>query len=117
MYRPEEICMVRRTVVTGPGTDGRVFGSRTKGETMVGVEAKVKEVLLEILDIKEDEIVPTARLIDDLKAASIDIVDILAALENAFDVEVDEAQVMKLHTVQDAVDVFKAAIAAKEETP
>jgi acyl carrier protein len=84
---------------------------------MVGVEAKVKEVLLEILDIKEDEIVPTARLIDDLKAASIDIVDILAALENAFDVEVDEAQAMKLQTVQDAIDVFKAAIAAKEEAP
>jgi acyl carrier protein len=84
---------------------------------MVGVEAKVKELLLEILDIKEDEIVPTARLIDDLKAASIDIVDILAALENAFDVEVDEAQAMKLQTVQDAIDVFKAAIAAKEEAP
>ena len=83
----------------------------------MGVEAKVKEVLLEILDIKEDEIVPTARLIDDLKAASIDIVDILAALENAFDVEVDEAQAMKLQTVQDAIDVFKAAIAAKEEAP
>ena len=84
---------------------------------MVGVEAKVKEVLLEILDIKEDEIVPTARLIDDLKAASIDIVDILAALENAFDVEVDEAEVMKLQTVQDAIDVFKAAIAVKDEAP
>jgi acyl carrier protein len=117
MYRPEAICIMRRAVVTGPGTNGRVFGARTKGEMMVGVEAKVKEVLLDVLDIKEDEIVPTARLIDDLKAASIDMVDILAALENAFDVEVDEAQVMKLQTVQDAIDVFKAAIAAKDEAP
>jgi acyl carrier protein len=83
---------------------------------MVGVEAKVKEVLLEILDIKEDEIIPTARLGDDLRAASIDIVDIVAALENAFDVDVDEAQFIKLRTVQDAIDVFKAAIAAKDET-
>jgi acyl carrier protein len=96
-------------------TDRRLFGSRAKGETMVGVEAKVKEVLLEILDIKEDDIVPTARLSDDLKAASIDIVDILTALENAFDVDVDETQAMKLQTVQDAIDVFKAAIAAKDK--
>jgi acyl carrier protein len=106
---------MRRAVVTGLVTDRRLFGSRTKGETMVGVEAKVKEVLLEILDIKEDDIVPTARLSDDLNAASIDIVDILTALENAFDVDVDEAQVMKLQTVQDAIDVFKAAIAAKDK--
>jgi acyl carrier protein len=82
---------------------------------MVGVGAKVKEVLLEILDIKEDEIVPTARFSDDLKATSIDIVEIVAALQNAFDVDVDEAQVMKLQTVQDAVDFFKAAIAVKDE--
>jgi len=115
VYHPEEVCSMRWAVVTGLGTDGRVLGSRTKGGTMVGVEAKVKEVLLEVLDINEDEIVPTARLSDDLKAASIDIVDIVAALENAFDVDVDEAQVMKLQTVQDAIDVFKAAIAAKDK--
>ena len=82
---------------------------------MVGVEAKVKEVLLEILDIKENEIVATARLNDDLNAASIDLVDIVAALENTFDVDVDEAQVMKLQTVQDTIDIFKAAIAAKDQ--
>lgn len=81
----------------------------------VGVEAKVKEVLLEILDIKDDDIVPTAKLNDDLNAASIDLVDIIAALENAFDVDVDEAQVMKLQTVQDTIDIFKAAIAAKDK--
>jgi acyl carrier protein len=82
---------------------------------MVGVEAKVKEVLLEILDINEEEIVPTARFSDDLKATSIDIVEIVTALQNTFDVDVDEAQVMKLLTVQDAVDLFKAAVAARDE--
>jgi acyl carrier protein len=94
-------------------------GASVRGEDergmMVGVEAKVKEVLLEILDINEDDIVPTAKLSDDLKAASIDLVDIIAALENVFDVDVDEAQVMKLQTVQDTIDIFKAAIAAKNQ--
>jgi len=82
----------------------------------VGVEAKGEEVLLEVLDIEEDMIVPTARLSDDLKAASIDIVDIVAALENAFDVDVDEAQIMNMQTVQDAICIFNAAIAAKDKT-
>jgi acyl carrier protein len=82
---------------------------------MVGVEAKVKEVLLAILDIKEDDLIPTAKLDDDLHAASIDLVDIIAALENAFDVDVEEAQVMKLQTVQDTIDIFIAAIAAKDQ--
>jgi acyl carrier protein len=80
---------------------------------MEDVEAKVKEILLEILDIKEEEIVPTARFVDDLKATSIDLVEIVTALQNTFDVDIDEAQVVKLQTVQDAVDFLKAAIAAK----
>jgi acyl carrier protein len=93
----------------------RMLGAGTKRGTMVGVAAKVKEVLLEVLDITEDDIVPSAKLSDDLQAASIDIVDIVAALENAFDVDVDEAQVMKLQTVQDAIDIFTAAIAARDQ--
>jgi acyl carrier protein len=80
---------------------------------MEDVEAKVKEVLLEILDIKPEEIVPTARFVDDLQATSIDLVEIVAVLQNTFDVDIDEAQVARLRTVQDAVDFFQAAIAAK----
>jgi acyl carrier protein len=80
---------------------------------MEGVEAKVKEVLLEILDIKPEEIIPTARFVDDLQATSIDLVEIVAVLQNSFDVDIDEAQVARLRTVQDAVDFCQAAIAAK----
>jgi acyl carrier protein len=80
---------------------------------MEDVEAKVTEVLLEILDIRPAEIVPTARFVDDLQATSIDLVEIVAVLQNTFDVDIDEAQVARLRTVQDAVDFFQAAIAAK----
>jgi acyl carrier protein len=82
---------------------------------MEAVEAKMKEVLLEILDIKAEDIVPTARFVDDLRATSIDLVEIVAALQNAFDVEIGEAQVARLRTVQDAVDFFKAAIGGERE--
>ena len=80
---------------------------------MEDVEAKVTEVLLEILDIKPEDIVPTARFVDDLQATSIDLVEIVAVLQNTFDVDIDEAQVARLRTVQDAMDFFQAAIAAK----
>ena len=80
---------------------------------MEDVEAKVKEVLLEILDIQPEEIVPTARFADDLRATSIDLVEIVAVLQNTLDVDIDETQVARLRTVQDAVDFFQAAIAAK----
>jgi len=83
---------------------------------MKGVEAKVTEVLLEILDIKPEDIVPTARFVDDLQATSIDLVEIVAVLQNTFDVDVDEAQVARLRTVQDTMDLFQAAIAAKRGT-
>jgi acyl carrier protein len=82
---------------------------------MEDVEGKVTEVLLEILDIQPEEIVPTARFVDDLQATSIDLVEIVAVLQNTFDVDIDEAQVARLRMVQDAVDFFQAAIAAKRE--
>jgi acyl carrier protein len=80
---------------------------------MEDVEAKVKEVLLEILDITGEEIVPAARFVEDLQATSIDLVEIVAVLQNTFEVDIEEAQVARLRTVQDAVDFFQAAIAAK----
>ena len=80
----------------------------------MNVEQKVKEILLDILDIKEEEIVPSATFIDDLKATSIDLVEILTAFQNAFDINIDESQASKLRTVQDAIDLLKSAIAQKE---
>ena len=80
---------------------------------MEDVEAKVKEALLEILDIRPEEIVPTAKFVDDLRATSIDLVEIVAMLQNTFDVDIDEAQVARLRTVQDAVEFFQAAVTAK----
>ncbi|MBI4587217.1 MAG: acyl carrier protein [Candidatus Rokubacteria bacterium] len=77
------------------------------------VEEQVKEILLRILDIKEQDIVPTATFIDDLGASSIDLVEIFTAFENTFDVEIREGAVSKSKTVQDAIDVLKVALDQK----
>lgn len=80
---------------------------------MENVEEKVKSVLLEVLDVKPEAIVPTASFIDDLNATSIDIVEILTALQNTFDVNISDEEAQKIQTVQDAVNFLKAAIAQK----
>jgi len=77
------------------------------------VEEKVRNVLLGVLDVKPEAIVPTASFIDDLNATSIDIVEILTALQNTFDVNISDDEAEKIQTVQDAVNFLKAAIGEK----
>jgi len=79
----------------------------------MSVEEKVKEIFLEILDVKEEDIVPTARFIDDLGATSIDLVEIFTAIQNTFDVNISEEQASKLTTVQEAVAYLQSVIAQK----
>lgn len=81
---------------------------------MPDVAERVKEILLEILDIKAEDIVLTARLLEDLHATSIDFVEILTALQNTFRVEIDEAGAAKVETVQDTIDLLREGIARKE---
>jgi acyl carrier protein len=81
---------------------------------LANVEEEVKQILLSILDVKPEEIVPTATIIDDLRATSIDLVEIVTAIQNQFDVNISEEEAQKIRTVQDAVDLLKAAIAKKE---
>lgn len=81
---------------------------------MATVEEQLKEILLEILDVKPEDIVPTASFVDDLGATSIDIVEILTAMQNSFDVNVTDDTAGKIRTVQDAVDLLRAAIAQKD---
>ena len=81
---------------------------------MVDVEQKVKEILLEILDVKEADIVPAATFLDDLGATSIDIVEILTAAQNTFDINIDETQASKIKTVQDAIDQIQLALNQKQ---
>jgi len=81
---------------------------------VANVEEKVKEIVLQILDVKTEEIVPTATFIDDLNATSIDLVEIATALQNTFDVDFTEEEAEKLGSVQDALDLLKTALARKE---
>jgi acyl carrier protein len=84
-------------------------------ELRMSIEDKVKEILLEILDVKEEDIVPQASLTDNLGATSIDLVEIRTAFENTFDINIDDARASNFKTVQDAIDLLAAAIQRKEK--
>lgn len=81
---------------------------------MANLEEEVKDILLGILDVKPEEIVPSAAFIDDLRATSIDIVEILTAMQNKFDVNITDNDAQKLRTVQDVLDLLKTLIAEKD---
>ena len=81
---------------------------------MDSVEEKVKGILLDILDVNPGDIVPTAAFVDDLNATSIDLVEILTALQNTFDMNITDEEAQGIRTVQDAVNFTNAAIARKK---
>lgn len=68
------------------------------------IEAKVKEILLDMLDISEDDITPNASLINDLDASSVDLVEIISEIENEYDVDVSDEEAASLRTVQNVFD-------------
>jgi acyl carrier protein len=73
----------------------------------VSVEDKVKAIIVEKLSVEPDEVVMAASFVDDLGADSLDLVELIMAMEEAFDMEISDDQAEKLQTVQDAVAYIK----------
>jgi len=74
----------------------------------VAVEEKVKKVVAEKLSVELEEVVPEASFVDDLGADSLDLVELIMAMEEAFDIEISDEEAEKLQTVKDAVDYITA---------
>ncbi|HOJ43670.1 MAG TPA: acyl carrier protein, partial [Syntrophorhabdaceae bacterium] len=66
------------------------------------VAEKVKELIVKQLEIKESEVVPEAKFIDDLGADSLDIVELIMALEDEYGIEIPDEDAEKMETVGDA---------------
>jgi acyl carrier protein len=71
---------------------------------------KVREIVAEQLGATHEEITMEASLIDDLGADSLDIVEIVMAVEEEFDLEIGEDDLHKLQTVGDIVNYVTANI-------
>lgn len=68
---------------------------------------KVKAIIVEQLGVTETTVTMEASFIDDLGADSLDIVELIMALEEEFDIEIPDADAEKVVTVGDVVDYIK----------
>ena len=73
----------------------------------VEIFEKVKEITVDQLGVSEDAVTMEASFIDDLEADSLDIVELMMALEEEFDIEIPDEDAEKITAVKDAVEYIK----------
>jgi acyl carrier protein len=78
----------------------------------MGVEDRVSEIIIEQLGVARDDLVPEASFIDDLGADSLDIVELVMAMEEAFDIEIPDDDAEKIQTIGDAFSYVRTRVEA-----
>lgn len=70
----------------------------------MAVAEKMIDIIVEQLSVDKDKVVSGASFVDDLGADSLDLVELIMAMEEEFDVEIPDEEAEKIATVQDAID-------------
>ncbi len=68
----------------------------------------IKEVVVEQLSVSADEVKEDAKFVEDLGADSLDVVELVMALEEKFDIEIPDDEAEKIQTVQDVVTYIES---------
>ena len=68
------------------------------------LERRVIEIIVEQLGVSEEEVTPEASFIDDLGADSLDLVELIMAMEEEFGLEISDEDAEKIQTVQDVIN-------------
>jgi acyl carrier protein len=74
---------------------------------MAAVDEKVKQIIVEQLQVDEAEVTPGASFQEDLGADSLDVVELVMQFEEAFDMEIPDEDAEKIKTVKDAIDYIE----------
>ncbi|WP_300328362.1 acyl carrier protein [Fusobacterium sp.] len=69
---------------------------------------KIKEIVVEQLNVDADQVTPEANFVEDLGADSLDTVELIMAFEEEFDVEIPDTDAENIKTVQDVIDYIEA---------
>jgi acyl carrier protein len=80
---------------------------------VMSVEQKVKQIIVEQLGVDESQVDSNASFVDDLGADSLDIVELVMAFEEAFELEIPDEDAEKITTVKDAVEYIENKTAKK----
>jgi len=73
----------------------------------MSAEEKVIDIIVEQLSVDRDKVVPGASFVDDLGADSLDLVELIMAMEEAFGIEIPDEVAEKITSVQHAIDHVK----------
>ncbi len=79
---------------------------------MADIEAKVIDIIVDKLGVERAEVTPEAVFVDDLGADSLDLVELIMAMEEEFGFEIADEEAEKLRTVKDVVNFIKTRAAA-----
>ncbi len=79
---------------------------------MSSVEDKVKHIIVEQLGVDEDQVKPGASFVDDLGADSLDVVELVMALEEEFGLEISDEDAEKLVSVEQAIQYIDGHVKA-----
>ena len=76
----------------------------------VALEQRVKAIIAEQLGVEGDDVGGSDSIVDDLGADSVDIAELIMAIEEEFDLEISDEDAEKILTVKDAVDYVRKSI-------
>ncbi|HLY17971.1 MAG TPA: acyl carrier protein [Bryobacteraceae bacterium] len=80
---------------------------------MASIAERVKQIIVEQLGVDEAQVEDNASFVDDLGADSLDIVELVMAFEEAFELEIPDEDAEKIATVKDAITYIEAKSAKK----
>ena len=78
------------------------------------VEQQVKEIICEQLSVEESEVTRDASFVETLNADSLDIVELIMAFEEAFNIDIPDEQAEKIRTVDDAIKYLETRVKNKK---
>lgn len=70
----------------------------------MSIENEMIDIIVEQLSVEKVKVVPKASFVDDLGADSLDLVELIMAMEEGFDIEIPDEDAEGISTVQDAID-------------
>ncbi|HDQ92750.1 MAG TPA: acyl carrier protein [Synergistetes bacterium] len=81
---------------------------------MEEITARLKEIVMDRLDVEEDQIKQDASFVEDLGADSLDIVELIMGIEEEFDIEIPDEDAEKLTNVGEAMNYIKGKLGVDE---
>ena len=75
---------------------------------------KLRDIIVEVLNVDENEVTMESTFIDDLGADSLDVFQIIMGIQEEFDIEIPNEEAEKIVTVGDAVEQIKKAVSEQQ---